>query len=75
MLTEELWVKLDISWLIDTVDITETRSDGEVWGDWGESLVNGKNILWLGIQRVVVNVLVVDTIFFATSDTNFLIVR
>lgn len=55
------------------VDISETSGNGEVWGDWGEGLVDGKNILWLGVERVVINILVVDTILFTTSDTDFLL--
>jgi hypothetical protein len=72
VLAEELWVELDVSWLVDTVDVSETSGDGEVWGDWGEGLVDGENILWLGVEGVVVNILVVDTILLTTGDTDFL---
>lgn len=72
VLAEELWVKLDVSWLVDTVDVTETSSDREVWGDWGKSLVDGKDILGLGVERVVVNIFVVNTILLTASDTDFL---
>ncbi len=41
VLAEELGVQLDVSWLVDTMNVTETSSDGEVWGDRGESLVDG----------------------------------
>lgn len=34
VLAEELRLKLDIAWLVDTVDVTEAGSDGEVWGNW-----------------------------------------
>lgn len=27
MLVEKLWVKFDVSWLVDTVDVAETRSN------------------------------------------------
>jgi len=72
VLAQELWVQLDVSWLVDTVNVTKTSSNGEVWGNWGQSLVNGKDILGLSVERVVVDILVVDTIFLTTSDTNFL---
>lgn len=72
VLAEELWVKLDVSWLIDTVNVTETSSDGEVGGNWGQSLVDGKNILGLSVERVVVNIFIVNTILLSTSDTDFL---
>lgn len=69
---EKLWVKLDISWLVNTVNVSETSGDGEVWRDWRKSLVDVENVLWLSVERVVVNVLVVDTILLASSDTNLL---
>jgi hypothetical protein len=72
VLGEELWVELDVSWLVHTVDVTETSGNREVWGDWGELVVNGKDIFWLSIKGVVVDILVVDTILLTTSDTNFL---
>lgn len=72
VLLEKLGVELDVAGLVDTVDITETSGNGEVRADGGESLVNGEDILGLGVQGVVVNVLVVDTILLTTSDTDFL---
>ena len=72
VLAEELGVELDISWLVDTMNVTETSGDREVWGDWLESLVDGKNILRLCIKGVVVNILVVDTILLPTSNADFL---
>jgi hypothetical protein len=65
-------VKLDVSWLVYTVDVAETSSNGEVWRNWLKSLVNGKDILGLGVKGVVVNILVVDTILLSSSNTNFL---
>jgi hypothetical protein len=72
VLAEKLWVQLDVTWLVDTVDVTETSGDGEVWGNWGESVVDSKDILWLSVKGVVVNILVVDTILLTTSDTDLL---
>jgi hypothetical protein len=72
VLGQELGVQLDVAGLVDTVNVTEAGSDGEVWRDGGEGLVDGKDILGLGVQRVVVHILVVDTIFLTTSDTNLL---
>lgn len=65
-------MELDVSWLVDTVDVTETSSDGEVRGDWLKRLVDGKDILWLGVKGVVVNILVVDSILLTTGNTDFL---
>jgi hypothetical protein len=34
MFAEELWMKLNVSWLVDSVNVAKTSSDGEVWGNW-----------------------------------------
>jgi len=70
---EELGVELDVAGLVDTVNITETSGNREVGGDGSESLVDGEDVLRLSVEGVVVNVLVVDTVFLTTSDTNFLV--
>jgi hypothetical protein len=72
VLGEELGVEADVAGLVDTVNIAETSSNGEVGGDGGESVVDGENVLGLGVEGVVVNVLVVDTVLLTTSDSNFL---
>jgi hypothetical protein len=72
VLAEELGVELNVTGLVDTVDVSETSGDGEVGGDWLESLVDGKDILGLSVEGVVVDIFVVDTILLTTSDTNFL---
>jgi hypothetical protein len=72
VLAEELGVELDISGLVNTMDVSETSSNGEIRRDGGESLVNSKDILWLSVKRVIVNIFIVDTIFFTASDTNLL---
>jgi hypothetical protein len=74
VLLQKFRVELDVSGLVDTVDITESSSNGEIWRDRGKCLVDGKDILWLGVERIVVNVLIVDTIFLSTGDANFLYV-
>lgn len=73
VLAEELWVKLDVAGLVDTVDVTETSGDGEEGGDGGEGLVDGKDVLGLGVEGVVVNILVVDSVLLTTGDTDFLV--
>lgn len=72
VLVQQFRVKANITWLVDTMDITEAGSDGEVWRDLLQSGVDHVNVLGLSVQGVVVNVLVVDTIFFTTSDADFL---
>ena len=72
VLAEKLGVKLDVTGLVNTVDVAKSCSNREVWGNWGESFVDSKDILWLGVKGVVVDILVVDTIFLSTSNTDFL---
>lgn len=72
VLGEELGVQADVAGLVHTVDITETSGNGEVGGDGGEGLVDGQDVLGLGVQGVVVDVLVVDTVLLTTSDTDLL---
>jgi hypothetical protein len=72
VLGQKLRVKTDISRLVDTVDVSETGGDREIRADGRQTVVDVEDVLWLGVKRVVVNILVVDTIFLTTSDTNFL---
>lgn len=69
---EQLGVQTDVTGLVDTVDVTETSGNGEVGADGGEGVVDGQDVFGLGVERVVVDILVVDAVFFATSDTDFL---
>lgn len=74
VLGEELGVKLDVAGLVDTVDVTEASSDGEVGGDGTEGVLDGQDVLGLGVEGVVVNILVVDTILLTTGDTDLLLI-
>ena len=68
-------MQFDVARLIHAVDVAETSCDGEVWADGRQCLVDVVDILWLRVERVVVDVFVIDAIFFATSDTNFLVTQ
>ena len=72
VLAEELWAKLDVAGLVDTVDVTESSGNGEVRGDLGQSLVDLVNVFGLGVEGVVVDRLVVNTVLLTTGDTNLL---
>ena len=72
MLFEELGVEFDVAGLVDAMDVAEASSYTEVWRDFGEGGPDLINVFGLGVERVVVNILVVDTIFFATSNSDFL---
>ena len=62
--------ELDVSWLVDTVDVSETGSDGELGGDGGKSRVDVPDVLRLSVKGSVVDGRVVDTVLLTTGDTN-----
>jgi hypothetical protein len=83
---KEFGVKADVAGFVDTVDISETSRDGEVGSDFSEIAVYIPDILWLSIQRGIVNASIIDTylsipltiwrllgktIFFTTGDSDF----
>lgn len=72
VLGQELGVKSDVAGLVDTVDVAEASGNGEVRADGGKSVVDIEDVLGLGVEGVVVNVLVVDTVLLATGDADFL---
>jgi hypothetical protein len=65
-------MKLDITWLVDAVNVSEAGSYGKVGRDWRQGFVDIEDILRLGVKGVIVDILIVYTIFFAASDTDFL---
>ena len=73
VLAEKLGVKLDIARLVDTVDVAESGSDGEVWGDRRQGLVDLVDIFWLGVEGVVVYIFVIDSVLLTTGDADFLV--
>ena len=72
VLGKKFGVELDIAGLVDAVNITKTSGDAEVGRDLREGGPDVVDIFGLGIERIVVDILVIDTVFFAASDTNFL---
>ena len=70
VVTEELGSESDVSGLVDTVDVSETGSDGEVGRDGVESSVDIVNVGGLSVEGCVVGARVVDTVLLTTSDTN-----
>ena len=65
-------MQLDIAWFVHTMHITKTGSDGEVRADLGERGPDVVDIFWLSIEGVVVDILVVDTVLLASSNSDFL---
>ena len=72
VLAEELGLERHVTGLVDTVDVTESSGDGEVGADSGQGVVDGQDVLGLGVEGVVVDVLVVDTVLLTTGDTDLL---
>lgn len=70
VLAEQLGLQRDVSGLVDTVNVTETGGDGEVGGNLGELAVDVPDVLGLGVERGVVNTLVVNTVLFTTSNAD-----
>jgi hypothetical protein len=52
MRLEQLRAKLDVARLVDTVHVTESGSDAEVWGYGRKRLVD---VFGLSVEGVVVN--------------------
>ena len=72
VLLQQLGVQTDVAGLVDTVHVTEASGNGEVGGDSGQGLVDGQDVLGLGVEGVVVDVLVVDAVLLTTGDTDLL---
>ncbi len=72
VLCEKFSVKLNVTRFVNAMNVAETSSNGEIWGDRRKSFVDGKNVLRLGVERVVVDIFVVNAIFLTTGDANLL---
>ncbi len=66
VLSKQLGVKAHVAGAVDTVNVSEAGGAGPVGGDGLKSLVDCVDVLGLGIERVVVDSLVIDTVFLAT---------
>jgi hypothetical protein len=55
MRLEQLRAKLDVARLVDTVHVTESGSDAEVWGYGRKRLVDLVDVFGLSVEGVVVN--------------------
>lgn len=57
------------------MDVPEAGGDGEVGADGRKGLVNIEDVFRLGVQRVVINVFVVNAILLSAGDSDFLLIR
>ena len=72
MFAKEFWMEFDVTRLVDTMDVAKASSDAEVGGDLGEGGPDVVDVFRLGVERVVVDIFVVNTVLFATGNANFL---
>ena len=72
MLAEQFRMQFYVARFVDTVHVTEASGDAEIRGDCREGAINVIDVFGLGVEGVVVNVFVIDTVFFTASYANFL---
>jgi len=72
MLSEELRMQFNVSGLVHTMDISESRGDRKVGRNRGKSFVNLIDIFGLGVKGAVIDIGVVNTVLLTSGDTNFL---
>jgi len=70
VLAKSLGLESDVTGLVYAMDVAKCGGDGEHVADLGEGLVHGIHLFGGGVELFGINVLVVDTILFAASDTD-----
>lgn len=70
VLAQDVGSENDVSWLVDTVNVSESGSDGEARRDLGKSAVDLPDVLGLGVERGVIDTSVVNTVLLTTGDTD-----
>lgn len=73
VLAQKFRVQFHVARLVHAMNISEACSNREVRADFGQSGPDVVDIFGLGVQRVVVDILVVDAIFLTTSNADFLL--
>ena len=63
-------MEADVTGLVHAMNVAEGGSDGEIGANLGEGGVDVENVRGLGVELAVVNARVVNTVLFATGDTN-----
>ena len=70
VLAENLGLELDVSGLVDTVNVSERGGDREVGRDRGEGLVDLVDVRGLGVEGRVVDRRVVDSVLLSAGDSD-----
>jgi len=68
---QNFWSQLDVTRLVNTVHITECSGNREIRADFAQRVVDLMNIAALRVKRSVVDISVINAVFFTASDTDF----
>jgi hypothetical protein len=69
---EEFRMEFDVAGFVDPMNVSEAGRNWKVRRNLGQSLMDVVDILRLGVESIIINIFVVDTIFLATSYADFL---
>jgi len=61
MFAKEFRMETDVARFVDTMNVSESSSDGEIGTNFREIVIYIPNIFWLSIQRSVINSSIVNT--------------
>jgi hypothetical protein len=68
--SQKFGVKLDISRLVNTVDVAESGSDTKVGANGMQGIVDLPNVLRLSVELGIVDFSVIDTVLLTTSNAD-----
>mmetsp|Transcript_7252 Transcript_7252/g.17684 ORF Transcript_7252/g.17684 Transcript_7252/m.17684 type:complete len:260 (+) Transcript_7252:546-1325(+) len=71
MMSKPFRRKLDVTWFVNTMNISKGSGDRKHWSDLREGFVDRPDLLRCGIKFFRVDILIVHTIFYSSSDTDF----
>lgn len=67
---ENLWSQHNVAWFVNTVDVTECRSDGEVGANLGEFGMNHLDVFGVSVEILLLDRLIVDSVFLTSGDSD-----
>lgn len=70
VLTQKFGVKFDISGLVNTMDVSESSGDTEVWADGIQGRVDLPDVLRLSVELGVIDSGIIDAVLLATGNAN-----
>jgi hypothetical protein len=72
VLAKQFRVQFHVARLVDSMNVAEACRDGEVRADFGQSGPDVVDVFGLRVERIVVNIFIIDPVLLTTSDANFL---